>query len=186
MSARRGTQFVPIGTTTICFENLSRKNHENVVYQKLKHLDDEYLCLESECSFAKYEKMESMGKITSSIKPFCYPLISYVLVAIQWLYSDYIPNESESKNKICKNIFIHLCMVWIHPTGRYNRFIDTFLRTCCAINGIFVFVLLTCLTECPSEAWSASACVPIYCIFTCSAILTWTARTLVDIWQINI
>ena len=44
--------------TDYLLENLSRKNHENVVYQKLKHLDDvisEYLCLESECSFTKYD-----------------------------------------------------------------------------------------------------------------------------------
>ena len=42
-------------------ENLSLKNHENVVYQKLKHLDlvifTEYLFLESECSFTNNASM---------------------------------------------------------------------------------------------------------------------------------
>ena len=40
MSARRGAQFVPIGIPTICWKTFFRKNHENVVYQKLKHLHD--------------------------------------------------------------------------------------------------------------------------------------------------
>ena len=39
MWARRVAQFLPIGIPYL-LENLSRKNHENVVYKKLKHLDD--------------------------------------------------------------------------------------------------------------------------------------------------
>ena len=35
MPARRGAHFVPN-----VLENFSCKNHENVVYQELKHLDD--------------------------------------------------------------------------------------------------------------------------------------------------
>ena len=40
MSARRGAQSVPIGIPTICWKTFPAKKHENVVYQKLKHLDD--------------------------------------------------------------------------------------------------------------------------------------------------
>ena len=40
MSARRGAQFIPNWNTDYLLEDLSRKNHENCVYQKLKHLDD--------------------------------------------------------------------------------------------------------------------------------------------------
>ena len=31
MSASRGAQFVPMGMPTICWKNLSREDHENVV-----------------------------------------------------------------------------------------------------------------------------------------------------------
>ena len=40
MSPRRGAHFVPIGIPTICWIIFPRRNHENCVYQKLKHLDD--------------------------------------------------------------------------------------------------------------------------------------------------
>ena len=39
MSARSGAQFVPIGMPTV-LEDFSGKNHEHIVNQKLKHLDD--------------------------------------------------------------------------------------------------------------------------------------------------
>ena len=40
MSARRGAQLVPIGIQTICWILAATPTQENIVYQKLKHLDD--------------------------------------------------------------------------------------------------------------------------------------------------
>ena len=58
MSARRGAQFVPIGLPTICWKTFPAKTTKMLSTRNSSILmmsSSEYLCLESECSFTKYD-----------------------------------------------------------------------------------------------------------------------------------